>query len=81
MALIKTNMGVAGQAGGNCVWIYRSADVKATIVAANYFNGMSAALNIGDVIHVFSGVGGTVVYTLVGVLANAAGVVTVGVPA
>jgi hypothetical protein len=81
MALIKTNMALVGSGGGNGVYIYRTADLKATVAAANYFDGLAATLNVGDVIHVISGIGGTVVGSPFYVTANTGTVVTIAAPA
>jgi hypothetical protein len=51
MALIKTDMQLAGVGGGCKVFMYVTTDASAAVKGAGYFNGMAAQLNPGDRIH------------------------------
>lgn len=73
MALIKTDLALIASGGQGKVWSYVTVDSHATVIAANYFNTMSAQLNVNDRIHLKDATG---IYDLA-VSANAAGVVTV----
>jgi hypothetical protein len=76
MALVKTSMSLIGN-GLNSLWLYRTADLKAAVIGANYFDGMSPQLNVGDFIMAATGIGGTVVPALLTVSDIADGEVTV----
>ncbi len=63
---------VAGSKAGNApqVWTYQSADAIADIDGAGYFNSAASILKVGDLIYVYSGVGGSVAFGFVVVNAN-----------
>jgi hypothetical protein len=75
MALIATQVSLLVGANGFGFWHYRSADVKATIHAANYFNPIASQLNVGDFICVNAGDGNEITSV---VSISVAGVVVVG---
>jgi hypothetical protein len=70
---------VAGSKAGNApqMWTYQSADAIGDIDGAGYFNDASSILKVGDLIYVYSGVGGSAAYGFVVVNSNSAGVVDV----
>jgi fructoselysine-6-P-deglycase FrlB-like protein len=75
MALTATTLfKVAGAKPG--LWIYKSADAIATIVASGYFNNVTNALKEHDVIIVVGATGGTETVDLV-VVTSADGAATV----
>lgn len=63
---------VAGSKAGNApqVWTYQSADAIGDIDGAGYFNSAASILKVGDLIYVYSGVGGSVAFGFVVVNAN-----------
>lgn len=81
MALDTKSLAHIGTGGGNNFYLYRTADVAASVAGAGYFNNASNILNVGDWIMACTGVGGTIVPKIYSVTANAAGVVTVAMPA
>jgi hypothetical protein len=70
---------VAGSKAGNApqMWTYQSADAIGDIDGAGYFNNASSILKVGDLIYVYSSVGGSVAFGFVVVNSNSAGVVDV----
>jgi len=70
---------VAGSKAGNApqVWTYQSADPITDIDGAGYFNSAASILKVGDLIYVYSGVGGSAAFGFVVVNSNSAGVVDV----
>ena len=81
MALVLTSLGSFGQAGGNQAFLYRTADLAATVAGAGYFNNAANILNVGDWIFATTGIGGTVLGKIYVVTANTGTVVTVLAPA
>lgn len=85
MALVLRNLSpVNPSARGMApvMWTYQTADAHATVDTAGYFNGASALLGIGDIIHVVvvndpAAVTSVTTYGPHVVLSNAAGVVDV----
>lgn len=63
---------VAGSKAGNApqMWTYQSADAIGDIDGAGYFNSAASILKVGDLIYVYSGVGGSVAFGFVVVNAN-----------
>ena len=63
---------VAGSKAGNApqVWTYQSADAIGDIDGAGYFNSAASILKVGDLIYVYSGVGGSPAFGFVVVNAN-----------
>lgn len=63
---------VAGSKAGNApqVWTYQSADAIGDIDGAGYFNSAASILKVGDLIYVYSSVGGSVAFGFVVVNAN-----------
>ena len=63
---------VAGSKAGNApqVWTYQSADAIGDIDGAGYFNSAASILKVGDLIYVYSGVGGSAAFGFVVVNAN-----------
>lgn len=63
---------VAGSKAGNApqMWTYQSADAIGEIDGAGYFNSAASILNVGDLIYVYSGVGGSVAFGFVVVNSN-----------
>lgn len=63
---------VAGSKAGNApqMWTYQSADAIGDIDGAGYFNSAASILNVGDLIYVYSGVGGSVAFGFVVVNSN-----------
>ena len=74
MALVQIQFSLLVGANGFGYWHYRTADVKATVHAANYFNGVAPILNVGDFICVNAGDGNEIT----SVLSITAGVVVIG---
>jgi len=70
---------VAGSKDGNApqMWTYQSADAIGDIDGAGYFNDASSILKVGDLIYVYSSVGGSAAYGFVVVNSNSSGVVDV----
>lgn len=54
MALDKSELYKIGGADPG-MWIYKTADAIATVVASGYFNGATNELKQGDVIHAVTG--------------------------
>jgi hypothetical protein len=71
--LYRQTTGIVG------VLIYHTADSKATVKGANYFNNSVDDLNLYDIIHIVCATGGTVVLStlVVSALNRTTGVVTV----
>lgn len=66
----------AGGAGG--AYSYETADLKATVLAAGYFNPVQGTLNVNNRIHAWTGIGtGTVDYVDIAVSSVAPGAVAV----
>lgn len=63
---------VAGSKAGNApqMWTYQSADAIGDIDGAGYFNSAASILKVGDLIYVYSGVGGSVAFGFVVVNSN-----------
>ena len=63
---------VSGSKAGNApqMWTYQSADAIGDIDGAGYFNSAASILKVGDLIYVYSGVGGSVAFGFVVVNAN-----------
>jgi hypothetical protein len=59
------------------IYAYKTADAIADVNTAGYFNSLSDALEVGDLIYCVTSTGGTAVCTLTQVLSNASGVVDV----
>jgi hypothetical protein len=70
---------VSGSKAGNSpqVWTYQSADAIGDIDGSGYFNSAASILNVGDLMYVYSGVGGSVAFGFVVVNANSGTVVDV----
>jgi hypothetical protein len=70
---------VAGSKAGNApqMWTYQSADAIGVIDGAGYFNSAASVLKVGDLMYVYSGVGGSAAFGLVVVNANSGTVVDV----
>lgn len=62
---------------GGEVWMYGTADAKATVIAANYFLPVQAQLQNNDRIHCWTGIGGSVDYCDLAVLVSSPATVTV----
>jgi hypothetical protein len=63
MALDKTKLACLMQCSyGGEVWSYQTADVRATVLAANYFLPAQGQLQNNDRIHAWVGIGGVVEY-------------------
>jgi hypothetical protein len=60
MALDSKNMSRIAHANGNNVWIYKTADAIATVIAANYFNAMTKEIFQHDIIIAVTSIGGAV---------------------
>ena len=63
---------VNGSKAGNSpqVWTYQSADAIGDIDGAGYFNSAASILKVGDLMYVYSGVGGSTAFGFVVVNAN-----------
>lgn len=63
---------VAGSKAGNApqMWTYQSADAIGDIDGAGYFNSAASILKVGDLVYVYSGVGGSVAFGFVVVNSN-----------
>lgn len=63
---------VAGSKAGNApqVWTYQSADAIGDIDGSGYFNSAASILKVGDLMYVYSGVGGSVAFGFVVVNGN-----------
>ena len=70
---------IAASKAGNApsMHSYSTADAVADVNTAGYFNSIASLLNVGDVIFCQSGVGGTLVMSILWVNSNASGVVDV----
>lgn len=68
---------VAGAKAGNSpqIWAYQTADSAATVDTTGYFNSAASLLKVGDMMYVYSGVGGSPAYGLMIVLSNTGTVV------
>ena len=80
MAFSATGLNlVAGSKAGNApqVWTYQSADAIGDIDGAGYFNSAASILKVGDLMYVYSGVGGSVAFGFVVVNSNNGTVVDV----
>ena len=78
MALDKTKLSCLLPCSyGGEVWSYQTADPKATVIAANYFLLVQPQLQNNDRIHCWTGIGGSVDYFDLAVLASAPGNITV----
>ncbi|MCK8785216.1 hypothetical protein M0638_12555 [Roseomonas sp. NAR14] len=77
MALDLKNLSQVAYGNGNAIWLYKTADAKATVVAAGYFNSAQPTLNQGDVIFARMSVGGSETGSILRVTAAAVGGVTV----
>lgn len=70
MAFIRTDLARVATGGGNSIYLYRTADTAATVDTADYFVNAVDMLNVGDLLYVLSGIGGTPAYGLMVVLSN-----------
>ena len=71
MALTATNLTQLCTGGGNSLWLYRTTEADGTVTGTSgYFNDFVDSMNIGDVIFLFSGVGGTEEHGVLIVLDN-----------
>jgi hypothetical protein len=63
---------VNGSKAGNApqIWTYQSADAIGDIDGAGYFNSAASILKVGDLMYVYSGVGGSAAFGFVVVNAN-----------
>lgn len=63
---------VAGSKAGNApqVWTYQSADAIGDIDGSGYFNSAASILKVGDLMYVYSSVGGSVAFGFVVVNGN-----------
>ena len=63
---------VNGSKAGNApqIWTYQSADAIGDIDGAGYFNNAASILKVGDLMYVYSSVGGSVAFGFVVVNAN-----------
>lgn len=63
---------VNGSKAGNSpqIWTYQSADAIGDIDGAGYFNSAASILKVGDLMYVYSGVGGSTAFGFVVVNAN-----------
>jgi hypothetical protein len=78
MALDKTKLACLMQCSyGGEVWSYQTADVKATVLAANYFLPAQGQLQNNDRIHAWVGIGGVVEYIDIAILASTPASITV----
>jgi hypothetical protein len=70
---------VSGSKAGNSpqVWTYQSADAIGDIDGAGYFDSAASILKVGDLMYVYSGVGGSAAFGFVVVNANSGTVVDV----
>tara|TARA_R110000822_G_scaffold233500_1_gene364925 strand:+ start:871 stop:1152 length:282 start_codon:yes stop_codon:yes gene_type:complete len=60
------------------MWSYTTADAKAVVDTAGYFNSVSDDVSVGDLIYSWASTGGTATASWHVVLSNASGVVDVG---
>lgn len=77
MALLQSKLSCLMAGGGSDVYSYETPDLRAAVVAANYFLPVWGVLNPNDRIHVWSGIGGVVTYHTLAVVAASASSVTV----
>jgi len=70
MALVDTDLALFATCGRNSIWHYRTADAAASVQQAGYFNDFAASMNIGDIIFLYSGYGGTVAHGVLVVVQN-----------
>jgi hypothetical protein len=71
MAFVSTKLSfIGGPSSGPRLFAYSSADTAATIDTSGYFNAAANVLNVGDIILVYSGVGGTKAFGFTPVLSN-----------
>ena len=63
---------VNGSKAGNApqIWTYQSADAIGDIDGAGYFNNAASILKVGDLMYVYSSVGGSVAFGFVVVNSN-----------
>jgi len=63
---------VNGSKAGNSpqIWTYQSADAIGDIDGAGYFNNAASILKVGDLMYVYSSVGGSVAFGFVVVNSN-----------
>ena len=77
MAYVPKNLSVLAYANGFTLWHYTTADTAAVVDSANYFNGASEMLRIGDMILANVETGGTMKAGIFLVNANSGGAVDV----
>jgi hypothetical protein len=79
MAFNRKNMGGNVGAGSDTakLYVYKTADSKATVVASGYFNDGKDVLKVGDIIMATHDTGGTVKTAFLTVATNNGTVVTV----
>lgn len=72
-------VGTSSLTGAPSIWSYATADTKATVDTAGYFNAVANLVKVGDLIYVLSGAGsgGTLAASLVVVNSNSGGIVDV----
>jgi hypothetical protein len=73
MAFDKTDLGLESAALNSTLprtWLYTTADAKATVDSAGYFNKAAAELKVGDLIRAKCSTGGTTSYDTFFVSAN-----------
>ena len=68
MAFSRTSLTSLAYGNGYTLWHYTSADAKATVDTANYFNNAAELLQVGDTIFVYDS--NTPTMTLMQVLSN-----------
>lgn len=77
MAFVNTALTSLATGNGFTLWHYTTADTKADVNTAGYFNDASNNMNVGDIIEGYTSTGGTAVMSRYLVLSIAAGVVDV----
>lgn len=70
MAFTNKNLSALGYGSGITMWVYSTADTAATCAASGYFNSMIDVMRVGDLIYIYSGVGGTNAFGLFAVRLN-----------
>lgn len=74
-----SGVGTTELKGAPSIWSYATADTKATVDTAGYFNSASKLVKVGDLIYALTGAGsgGTLAAALLVVNSNSGGVVDV----
>ena len=79
MAFTASSLALFGASGNsNSIWLYKSNDTLAVILAASYFNDYVKYMNVGDLLHVYADADGTPQFVDLVVTANNGTTVTVG---